>query len=182
MRLTNRELADVIAHSAVRARNVRVKRYFAMNTARAAEWITALAVLIAGCAELHLAFGMLLCGFVTLRFVHHSRAARSGEGGDPRELMRRMSRTLYLILYGVLLMKLMTGLTSFSWHDAGLICSWSPRFQAAPKLTFIECGERFRIELLWGVIALCLIRVVAASRLPIKKSNLRQLPELEAQS
>jgi cytochrome b561 len=122
---------------------------------------TGIAALIAGCGEYHAAFGALLCASVVLRFMHHVRDADPGDGSRLREFARCMSRLIYLTLYSVLFLKFLAALTSFSWHD-GLALSWAPHFQSAPERVFVECGERFRVDLLWGVIALCLIRALSA--------------------
>jgi hypothetical protein len=60
-----------------------------------------------------------------------------------------------------------------------LIWSWSAHFQASPERALIEWGERFRIDLVSGAAALCLIR---ASLGRIRTNSPPRPPELEAQS
>jgi hypothetical protein len=155
-------------------------------------WGLGAAVVAAGCAGIHVVFGLLLSALVASRFLQYTRGAQVSGCAELMQFARHLARVVYLILYGVLLLKLMSEATSLSWHG-GLAWGFAPHFLANPEQAFIECGERFRLELLWGVIALCLIRLLAgyqlraaASRvsadMPLRKSSPPQRPELEARS
>jgi hypothetical protein len=154
---------------------VRVKRSLSVGYLVPIAWSIALAALIAGCGELHAVFGMLLCAFVAGRFMHYLHDSAHSFGSDLRMFTRHLSRLIYLMLYGLLLLKFFTELTRFSWHD-GPALGWSPHFQAAPERVFIECGERFRLDLIWGVIALCLIRVLSAYQIRAEVSRASAAP------
>jgi cytochrome b561 len=152
-------------------------------------WSVAIAALIAGCAEFHAAFGALLCALVVLRFMHQ---LNSPQGFRPRQFARCMSRLSYLMLYSVLLLRFIAELTSVTWHDDGLTLGWSSHFQAAPEMVLLECGQRFRLDLLWGIIALLLIRALSAYHVradassqpvtPLRMNTLPQQPTPEVQS
>jgi cytochrome b561 len=149
---------------------VRIKRSLRVGGTLPVAWSTGTAALIAGCAEFHVAFGMLLCAFVALRFMNRLQDSDLAEDACAREFARHLSRLIYLMLYSVLFLKFLVELTSFSWID-GPALRWSAHFQAAPERVFVECGERFRADLLWGVIALCLVRVLAAHQLRAETSR-----------
>jgi cytochrome b561 len=124
-------------------------------------WSLGAAAVAAGWTDIHAVFGTLLCALVAWQFLQHARDPAQWRHAEVREFARRVSRMVYLMLYLVLSLKLLTGVTSLSWHDGGVVLGWSPRFKAAPELTFIECGEGFRGDLLCGVIVLCLIRALS---------------------
>ena len=155
-------------------------------------WGLGAAVIAAGWAGIHVMFGLLLSALVASRFLRYTRGAQELGSAELMHFARHLARLVYLILYGVLLLKLMSEATSLSWHG-GLAWGFAPHFLANPEQAFIECGERFRLELLWGVIALCLIRLLAAYQLraaasrisadlPLRTSSPPQRPGLEARS
>jgi cytochrome b561 len=171
---------------------VRVKRSLRAGSNLPLAWSAGIAALVAGCAEFHAAFGTLLCALVVLRFMPQLRDLGRGDAKQIREFARCTSRLIYLMLYSVLFLKFFAELTTFSWHDEPLALRWSAHFQTAPERVFVECGERFRIDLLWGVIALCLIRALSAYQLrrdpsraaavALKTNSPLQQPRPEAQS
>ena len=145
----------------------------------------------AGWAGTHATFGLLLSLLVASRFLRYAREARL-HGTAEITCARHLSRVIYLILYGVLLLRLMSEALSLSWHGS-FTWGFAPHFLANPEQAFIDCGERFRVELLWGDVALCLVRVLsacqgrsAASRgragAPLRTSSPPQPPGLEARS
>jgi hypothetical protein len=154
-------------------------------------WVLGAAVVAAGWTGVHAIFGLLLSALIASRFWRHARGAQVLSCVEIAQLARQLARVVYLILYGVLLLKLMSEATSLSWHG-GLAWGFTPHFLANPEQAFIDSGERFRPELLWGVIALILIRVLAghqlraASRLsadlPLRTNSPPQRPGLEAQN
>ena len=125
------------------------------------QWSLGAAAIVAGFADIHTAFAMLLCALIAARFTQYVRSSAPQSRAEFREFARHLSRLVYLMLYLVLLLKLLAAVISLSWHDGGAALGWSPRFKAAPERTFIECGEGFRGDLLCGVIALCLIRALS---------------------
>jgi cytochrome b561 len=128
------------------------------------QWSLGAAAVAAGLTDIHAAFGTLLCALVAWQFLQHARDPAQSSHAEVRQFARRVSRMVYLMLYLVLSLKLLAGVTSLSWHDGGVALTWSVRFVAAPERTFMECGERFRGDLLCGVIALCLNRALSAHR------------------
>jgi len=155
-------------------------------------WGLSAAAVAAGWAGIHAIFALLLSAWVAARFLPYTSGAAAPSSSELMQFARHLARVVYLILYGVLLLKLMCEATSLSWHG-GLAWGLSPHFLADPELAFKECGERFRLELLGGVIALSLIRVLAAYQLraaasrisaamPLRTNSPPQRPGLEAQS
>jgi cytochrome b561 len=155
---------------------MRVKRSLRAGSTLPLAWSAGIAALVAGCAQLHAAFGTLLCALVVLRFMPQLRDLGAADATQIRELARCTSRLIYLMLYSVLFLKFFAELTTFSWHDEGLALRWSVHFQTAPERVFVECGERFRVDLLWGVIALCLIRALSAYQLRANPARATALP------
>ena len=99
---------------------VRVKRSLRAGSTLPLAWSAGIAALVAGCAQLHAAFGMLLCALVVLRFMPQLRDLGPGDATQIRQLARCTSRLIYLMLYSVLFLKFFAELTTFSWHDEGL--------------------------------------------------------------
>lgn len=155
---------------------MRLTRTWRVGNTLPVVWSVALAALMAGCAEFHAVFGTLLCTLVLLQFARQMRASNAGAGTQPYEFARHLSRLIYLLLYSVLLLKVLAAIGSASWQYDGLSFGWSSHFQANPEQLFIECGERFRLDLLWGVIALCLIRVLSAYQLRAASSEAAPIP------
>ena len=155
---------------------MRLTRTWRVGNTLPVVWSVALAALMAGCAEFHAVFGTLLCTLVLLQFARQMRASNSGAGTQPHEFARHLSRLIYLLLYSVLLLKVLAAMGSASWRDDGLSVGWSSQFRANPEHLFMECGERFRLDLLWGVIALCLIRVLSAYQLRVTASKTGAIP------
>jgi cytochrome b561 len=153
-------------------------------------WGLSAAAVAGGWAGFHAVFGLLLCALVASRFLRYTGGAAEARGADLLPLARHLSRAIYLILYGVLLLRVISDAMTWSWHG-GPAWAFSPRFLAEPERVFIECGERFRLDLVWGVIALCLVRALAAHHLraaasmmdmPLRRNSPLQPPRPEARS
>jgi hypothetical protein len=69
--------------------------------------------------NIHLLFGLLLCGLVVVRYqwiIRHSPHLQE----DTRELSRHLSRIVYLMLYAVIGSRLGISLVNWIWHGGSL--------------------------------------------------------------
>jgi hypothetical protein len=69
--------------------------------------------------NIHVLFGLLLCGLVLIRYqwiIRYSPHLRE----DVRELSRRLSRIVYLMLYAVIGFRLGISLVNWIWHGGSL--------------------------------------------------------------
>lgn len=98
---------------------------------------------------LHVLFGLLLSGQVYLRFSYVTRHGQPTSPAGIRTFVRRQSRFIYLILYGL----------------AGLdLVLQGARVNAGPRPVPWEPLDNFKIYLFFGVTALCVVRALATLR------------------
>jgi len=109
--------------------------------------------------NIHLLFGLLLCGLVLVRYNWIIRYAPHLHE-DIRELSRHLSRIVYLMLYAVIGIRLGISLVNWGWHGGSL------------ALTLLDEGLRndddgrvfnphhdYHMTLLSGGITLGMVRV-----------------------
>jgi cytochrome b561 len=95
--------------------------------------------------NIHALFGSLLWFWVVIRFHERSRRSLHDSPTDIRAFSRRLSRTVYLLLYFLMCVKQITGIATFT-----------------PDRTMIGSAEEFQVYLAYGVLALVTIHGLAA--------------------
>ncbi len=70
--------------------------------------------------NIHLLFGLLLCGWVMIRYQWRVSQSPAMLPADARGLSRQLSHIVYCVLYGVLGLKLGIGIVSSLWHGGAV--------------------------------------------------------------
>ena len=105
-------------------------------------------------------FGLLLWALVLGRFYGRVNYGPPLPAADIGRLSRHLSRMVYLLLYSILGLRQLIALGIFIAHggtfDFGL-------FHLTPDRGIFEPTEEFRVFLVYGLLALVIIRVLAAA-------------------
>jgi cytochrome b561 len=109
--------------------------------------------------DIHGLFGLLLFGLVIAQYqwgVKHSPRLLD----DLRELSRHLSRTVYLILYVVVGVRLSIGIVNSIWHGGTVgLDVFDDRFRNAHDSKVFDPHNDYHMFLAFGVIALAMVRV-----------------------
>jgi cytochrome b561 len=114
--------------------------------------------------DIHALFGMLVCGLVLARcrwrIRHSPRMARA----DVRELSRHLSRSVYLLLFVVIGVRLFIGILNGVWHGGAVdFNSFDGYVRHGAGFAWFDAKDDFQLFLASGLLALILIRVLAFS-------------------
>ena len=112
--------------------------------------------------NIHVLFGLLLCGLVLARC--QWRAGRSPRmlTADIRDLSRHLSRIVYLLLYVVIGMREVIGMLNSLWHGGPVDFSlFDPRFRQGPDYAWFNPRDDFQLFFASGLFALLFVRVMA---------------------
>jgi hypothetical protein len=112
--------------------------------------------------NIHVLFGVLLCGLVLARY--RRRVAHSPRmlTADIRELSRHLSRIVYLLLYLVIGTREVIGLLNSLWHGGPANFSLlDPRFRQGPDYVGFNPRDDFQLFFASGLFALLFVRVSA---------------------
>ena len=138
--------------------------YWAMATC-----VAAVGILDSGCdapamthglwKELHPLFGLLLLGWVASLFYRRARSSPAVQPPDLREFSRRISRTVFLLLYTVVFARQIIALFGLARPGGAFALKsylWMPVGQRS-----CELGSDVGFYVAWGVAALVMIRILA---------------------
>jgi cytochrome b561 len=114
--------------------------------------------------NIHVLFGLLLCGLVFVRYrwrVEHSpRAAPAA--ADIRELSRHLSRVVYLSLYAVIGLRQIIGILNTLWHGGAVGFSlFDEHSQFGPDHAGFNSKDDFQLFLASGLVTLVFVRFLA---------------------
>lgn len=99
--------------------------------------------------DFHAMFGLLLWIFLAARFQRALRISAPPRPADIRGLIRELSRTIYLLLYGVIGIRQLVGLSGRLWHGG------------VPASHEFASDDDLQAIIAYGLIGLLLIRVLA---------------------
>jgi cytochrome b561 len=109
--------------------------------------------------NVHVLFGLLLCGLVMARYqwiIRYSPHLRE----DIRELSRHLSRIVYLMLYVVIGARLVMSLVSWIWHGGSLdLTALDAGLRNDDDSRLFNSHHDYHMILLSGGIALAVVRV-----------------------
>jgi cytochrome b561 len=112
--------------------------------------------------NIHAIFASLLCGWVILRYQSGARWSPGMPPNDVREVFRRLSRSVYLVLYAVIAARQIICLVSSVGHagtiDFGL---FDERFGNGPDSKVFDPKNDFQVFLASGLVILGILRVTA---------------------
>jgi cytochrome b561 len=112
--------------------------------------------------NIHLLFGLLLVGWVLLRYQRRVSQSPCMLPADVRGLSRQLSRSVYAVLYGVIGLKQCIGIVSSLWHggtvDFGL---FDASLRHGPDTGFFDIHNDFQTFLASGLMTLVVVRVLA---------------------
>ena len=111
--------------------------------------------------NIHVLFGLLLCCLALARYqwriMHSPRMLPT----DVRELSRRISRTVYLLLYVVIGVRQSIGIVNSIWHGGAVDFNlFDDRFRNGPDRAGWNPKDDFQLFLATGFSALIIVRVL----------------------
>jgi cytochrome b561 len=112
--------------------------------------------------NIHLLFGLLLCGWVIVRHRLQIKESPCMFPSDVRRLARQQSRLVYAVLYAVIAVKQSIGVVSFMRHGGAADFSlFDERILNGPDARVFDPKDDFQLFLASGVVALVVVRVMA---------------------
>jgi hypothetical protein len=112
--------------------------------------------------NIHFLFASLLCGWVLLRYQSGARWSPGMLPNDVRELFRRLSRSVYLVLYAVIAARQIFCLASSIGHAGTVDFSlFDERFGNGPDSKVFDPKDDFQLFLASGLVVLAILRVLA---------------------
>jgi hypothetical protein len=112
--------------------------------------------------NIHLLFGLLLSGWVVVRFQRCVGVSPSLLPADVRGLSRQVSRIVYCVLYGVIGLKQTISIVSSLWHGGAVDFSlFDERLRHGPDTREFDLHDDFQLFLASGLIPLFIVRVMA---------------------
>jgi hypothetical protein len=112
--------------------------------------------------NIHLLFGLLLCGWIMIRFQRLLSQSPCMFPDDARGLSRQLSRLVYRVLYGVLGLKLGINIVSSLWHGGAVNLSlFDAGLRHGPDTPDFNLHDDFQLFLVSGLVPLVIVRVVA---------------------
>ena len=112
--------------------------------------------------DIHLLFGLLLWGWVIVRYRLLVKNSPCMFPSDVRGFARQQSRIVYLVLYGVLGVRLCIGIVSSMWDGGAADFSlFDARVFNGPDTKAFDPKDDFQLFLAAGILALVVVRVIA---------------------
>jgi cytochrome b561 len=112
--------------------------------------------------NIHLLFGLLLCGWVIVRYRWRVNNSPCMLPSDVRGFARQQSRIVYLVLYSVIGVRLCFGVVSYMWHGGAADLSlFDERVFNGPDSKAFNPKDDFQLFLGSGILALAVVRVTA---------------------
>jgi cytochrome b561 len=112
--------------------------------------------------NIHILFGLLLCGLVLSRCQWRLKQAPHLLPGETRELSRHLSRIVYLVLFVVIGARQSIGILGSLWHGGAVDFNlFDERFRNGPDTRAFDPKDDFQQFVASGLVALGVVRVVA---------------------
>jgi cytochrome b561 len=112
--------------------------------------------------NIHIVFASLLCGWVILRYQSGVRWSPGMPPNDVRELFRRLSRSVYLVLYAAIAARQIICLVSSVGHAGTFDFSlFDERFGNGPDSKVFDPKDDFQLFLASGLVVLAILRMTA---------------------
>jgi hypothetical protein len=112
--------------------------------------------------NIHLLFGLLLCGWVIVRYQRCMNQSPAMLPADVRGLSRQLSRIVYCVLYGVIALKLSLRIVSALWHGGAVDFSlFDESVSQGPDTPVFDLHDDFQLFLASGLVPLVIVRVMA---------------------
>jgi cytochrome b561 len=109
--------------------------------------------------NMHVLFGVLLCSVAAGRFYWAAKHCPPGQRSDVRDLSRRVSRTLYLLLFLVIGVRQVIGLWAIGYGTFGV--EWPAPAPGASNGSGVDPNDDLHAFFLAGVLALFWVRILA---------------------
>jgi cytochrome b561 len=112
--------------------------------------------------NIHLLFGLLLCGWLVIRYQRRVSQSPGMLPADVRGLSRQLSHIVYCVLYGVLGLKQSIGIVSSLWHGGAVHLSlFDESLRHGPDTQVFDLRDDFQLFLASGLVPLVMVRVIA---------------------
>ena len=112
--------------------------------------------------NIHVLFGLLLCGLVLVRYQWRVRHSPGMLPTDIRELSRHLSRIVYLLLYVVIGVRQSIGIINSIWHGSAVDFNlFDDRTSNGPDRAGWNPKDDFQLLLATGLFVLIIVRVLA---------------------
>jgi cytochrome b561 len=112
--------------------------------------------------NIHLLFGLLLCGWIMIRYQRRVSQLPSMLPADARGLSRQLSHIVYCVLYGVIGLKQSIGIVSSIWHGGAVDFSlFDQNLRHGPDTPVFDLHDDFQLFLASGLVPLVVVRVMA---------------------
>jgi cytochrome b561 len=112
--------------------------------------------------NIHLVFGLLLCGWVIVRYQQRVNQSPSILPADVRGLSRQLSHIVYCVLYGVIALTQSLSIVSALWHGGAVDFSlFDESVRRGPDTGFFDLHDDFQLFLASGLMPLVIVRVMA---------------------
>jgi cytochrome b561 len=112
--------------------------------------------------NIHLLFGLLLCGWVMVRYQRRVSQSPSMLPADVRVLSRQLSRIVYCVLYGVIGLRQSISIVSSLWHGGAVDFSlFDASLRHGPDTQGFDLHDDFQLFLASGLVPLVIVRVMA---------------------
>ena len=112
--------------------------------------------------NIHLLFGLLLCGWVIIRYRRYVSQSPCMLPADARGLSRQLSRIVYWVLYGVIGLKQSISIVSSLWHGGTVDFSlFDEGLRHGPDTRVFDLNDDFQLFLASGLVMLVIVRVMA---------------------
>jgi cytochrome b561 len=111
--------------------------------------------------NIHLLFGLLLCGWLMIRYQRHVSQSPSMLPAEVRGLSRQLSHVVYCVLYGVIGLKYGIGLVSSIYHGGAADFSlFVESLRHGPDTKNFDVHDDCQMFLASGLVPLVIMRVM----------------------
>jgi cytochrome b561 len=112
--------------------------------------------------NIHVLFGVLLCGWIMIRCQRLVSQSPHMCPSDVRGLSRQLSRIVYCVLYGVILLKQSLSVVNALWHGGTVDFSlFDETLRHGPDTQVFDIHDDFQMFLASALVPLVIVRVVA---------------------
>jgi cytochrome b561 len=111
--------------------------------------------------NIHVLFGLLLCGLVFARCRWRVKHSPRMLPADIRELSRHLSRIVYLLLYVVIGVRQIIGILNSNWHGGAVDFNLFDQRFRGPDYAGFNPKDDFQLFLATGLFVLIIVRAVA---------------------
>lgn len=111
--------------------------------------------------NIHLLFGLLLSGWLMIRYQRRVNQLPAMLPADARVLSRQLSYIVYCVLYGVVGLKLCIGIVTSLWHGGAVNFSlFDESLRHGPDTRVFDVRDDFQLFLASGLVPLVILRVM----------------------